>query len=469
MKRKSLRYIINRILDFIAIRGLLGLSGSRFTGISSALFLLAVHRMRTPAPSDKTSFNILILNKAMFNEDAMATFGEDPRFRLYGVHRQVIKALARAFFSPDIDDNWYVNVSKEDEANKSAYRKFAMNVLAGVLKRRCFDVVLTANYAYYAEREFAAACEQLGVAFIALHKENIRSPGFAEFMERVYRERRGPFTGRRVLVYNELEKSIEQRAGVAGSDRITVTGMPRMDRCHQHRKKMQASGRLEVPEPAVLLFSFGPKTLLPGLVRKMNAPPYRRYREKLEPELEKLGWHRLFHEVHRAMLKLALANPDIIVRIKTKGVSADQEVASVRQILGVDRLPDNLQVVFGGDPLTHIIRSAVVCGFNTTALLESVAVGVPAVVPRWAEFLDSTMQHYIVDFGGAVEYVESEEKMIARLAELARTRAPHLHYLTDAQSKMLDFWLGNADGGAGARVREAVLHELKQPRFAGVQ
>lgn len=456
---RRLAYLFGRLVDLVVVHLLIRGGWVRRPGVAAWLFQRAVHPL-CGDPHRGDAVHLLVLTKAMFNEDVLSAFGPDPRFCVYGVHRQVIKAMARPFLSVEVDDNNYVGLNQADEQGKEAYRGYAISVLKRILTYQRYDAVLTANYAYYAEREWAAACEAVGIAFLAQHKENIRSPGFAEFMEWVYRTRRGPFTGRRVLVYNELEKGIECRAGVAEASQITVTGMPRMDRCHAHRQQVAASGIPEVPDPVVLLFSFGPKTLLPGLVRKMSGPPYTRYREPLAPELENLGWHRLFTEVHGAMLKLAQRHPDITVRIKTKGVSADKEVASIQEILKVDRLPPNLEVVCGGDPLEHIIRSAVVCGFNTTALLESVAIGVPVIVPRWGEYVDPVMCHYVVDFEDAVRYADTEDAFIGQLAEAARARLSHATTLTTEQSRMLEFWLGNADGNAGDRVREAVLREI---------
>lgn len=450
---------MNRLIDRIIVRWLISLSGSRWDGLSAVLFHLAVRRIAAaPTAQGIKPFNLLILTKPMFNEDVLTTFGNDPRFRLYGVHRQVFKALARSFLSIHVDDNNYVNLEAVDEAGKHAYRAYCVRVLRWLLKFRRYHAVLTANYAYHAEREWAAACETVGVPFIALHKENIRSPGFASFMEKIYRERRGPFTGRRILVYNQLEKDIECRAGVAPADCITVTGMPRMDRCHAIRRDREPSRQQEA---RVLFFSFGPKTLLPGIVRKLSGPPHTRYWEKMDADTERLGWRQLFDDMHQAMLKLAVENPDITVLIKSKGVSGDKETAQIMSALKVDRLPANLKVLFGGDPLECIVRSDVVCGFNTTALLESVAVGIPVVVPRWGEYVDPIMSHYIVDFEDAVEYVNSVDEMVKRLCEHARARRPRSVELSASAVRMLDYWLGNADGRAGERVREAVLAEIE--------
>jgi hypothetical protein len=462
LKTRSLAYLWGRLVDKIIVQLLLRAPRTRWLGLSALLFRLAVHRMSHKAPTASgESYRILILSKAIFNEDALATFHGDDGCSLFSIHRQVIKALARPFLPPHIDDNNYVQLEPGDDDRKKAYRAYLVRLLRLVNRRHPFHAVLTANFAYYAEREFAAACEEVGIPFIALHKENIRSPGFAEFNVWLYKTHRGPFTGRRILVYNELERSIEIAANVFPAEKITVTGMSRLDRCHAYRKQLLSVGSSEQPRAQVLFFSFGPKTLLPARIRKMSGPPYKRYRDELPEEWARLGWDQLFTRSHRAMLKLALEHPDIQVTIKTKGVEAERECATILDVLQIDKLPHNLRIAYGGDPLDLIKKSAVVCGLNTTALLESMAAGVPAVVPRFAEYRDAVMSHFVVDFEDAVEYADDENELAARLAEMARAHPSHARELTAAQKRMLDQWLFDADGNAGQRVREAVLAEIR--------
>ena len=406
----------------------------------------------------KPRHHLLILSKAMFNEDMEASFGGQEEFVVYRMHRRLIKAVSHRFIPRHVDDNNYANLSREDEARKRRYRDYWEAVWRRLSRRIRIDAVLTGNFAYYAERELGGALERIGTPFIAVHKECVRSPGYAEFFRRIYRERRGPFTGRRILCYDEAERRLEIEAGIAPPERIRVTGMPRLDFVHRRRRVSPAE---QAPRrPRVLFFSFGPKTTLPVMVRKMSRPPYKRYTEPLESTFEHLHWTTLHRQVHAAMLQLALQAPDIDVVIKTKGVLGEREEAMIKRVMNVARLPENLEVVLGGNPHTLLVDCDVVCGFNSTALLEAIAADRPVVVPRFAEAAHETMRSYLIDYEDAAEYAISPDTLVEQLLRHARERRLPRAELPDNARRVLRRWLHNDDGRAGERVRLAVLQEL---------
>ena len=131
------------------------------------------------------------------------------------------------------------------------------------------------------------------------------------------------------------------------------------------------------------------------------------------------------------------------------------------------RVPANLEIVEGGDPFELIIRSDVVSGFNTTALLEALAAGKPVVVPRFGEAFNEQMQPYIVHLEDAVEYADSPDELVKRLRKHALNPTPVERKLSTTTARVLEKWVGNPDGLAGRRVCDAVLKEtegIRSPR-----
>jgi hypothetical protein len=318
--------------------------------------------------------------------------------------------------------------------------------------------VVTGNFGYYAERELAAALEDLGVPFIAMHKENLKSAGRREFSKVIYRERRGPFTGRRILVYNENERQLQIEAGIASPDRISVCGMPRLDRLHQWRR---ANGGRTMPgsqQPQVLFFSFTPKTILPRISRRAGANLNGNV-ESLGEDTEAMNWNQLAKLTHQAIIRLAEETPDVNVVIKTK-VRKREWSEMYRMLDDRHDLPPNLRIVIGGDPTELILESQVVCGFNTTALFEAIAAGKPVIVPRFEEALDERLRPFIVDPEDAVDYADSPEALMALLRQKAHEKRHPPVELDPACSHILERWVGNGDGRAGERVRSAVLAEI---------
>ncbi|MBT3172761.1 MAG: hypothetical protein HN333_15180, partial [Rhodospirillaceae bacterium] len=151
--------------------------------------------------------HVLVLDKPGMSEDGRATFGGDPRFRLFvldTVGIKAFKAIVSVFLPPEIDDYNYVNDAPAIAAGRTAYRAFMARTWTALAARRRIDAVLTGNFAYYAEREVQAVLEARGIPFIALHKENLKSAGRGAFFADIYRTRRGRFQGRRILVYNAV-------------------------------------------------------------------------------------------------------------------------------------------------------------------------------------------------------------------------------------------------------------------------
>ena len=405
------------------------------------------------------SRRLLMLPKDGFNEDALASFAGDPRFSLFALERAYAKAVYPAFLPTTVDDNNYRSAGHQFDEPKARLRAFWMQAWPHIQSRARVAAVLTGNFGYHAEQELAAAVAASGVPFIAMHKEAMKTPGRQEWYERIYRERRQPFAGTRVLAYNRLERDIQVNAGSITPDRITICGMPRLDRLHAWRRAAAAGkARAGDGRPRVVMFSFHPKTGLPMISRKDRAPGAARM-EQIEGDLGDLAWTEVWAGFHETAVRLARENPDIEVVIKAKENLPKWLHLTSGQKLEFPTLP-NLRVVVGGDPHDLIASASVVCGFISTALLECLAAGKHVVVPRFGETRDPRVQAYLLDLGTAVEYVGSTDALYDALRSGARRDPKPAAELSAEAIRQLDHWGGNSDGQSGARVAEAVQREI---------
>jgi len=413
---------------------------------------LGVRQLTADAGADAP--RILTLPKGGFIEDVGAAFG-DGNFTVLGLARNHTKALYGGFLPLWVDDNSYKSAPSKMGPRKAALRKFWQHVWPRVQARARASAVLTGNFAYAAEQEFGSVVEASGIPFIAMHKEALKTPGLVNFYTTLYRDRRQPFQGRKILVYNTIERGIQIDAGIIPAERVDVCGMPRLDRLHNWRIRA-AQSPAPSGRPLVLFLSFHPKTGLPVIPRKPGAVEGRL--ESLSDGLGDVFWHDLSAQCHHAVLRLARENPGIDVVVKGKGDLA-KWLGLTGASIDNDR-PDNLKLVVGGDPQDLIARASIVCGFTTTALLEAIASGKPVVVPRFAEALDDATKPFFLDLGDAVDHAASAEDLYDRLLEGAVPPAPPSADLSDHAMDMLDHWAGNPDGKAGDRVRAAVMAEI---------
>ena len=398
---------------------------------------------------------LLILPKGGFIEDVGAAFGGGD-FSLLGLARNHTKALYGSFLPRWVDDNSYKSAPASMDARKASLRAFWTKAWPGVQARAKASAVLTGNFAYAAEQEFGAVVEASGTPFIAMHKESLKTPGRELFFKRLYRERRQPFPGRRIVVYNTIERDVQIAAGIAPSENITVCGMPRLDNLHAWRERSTHDSDPRA-RPMVLMFSFHLKTGLPFIPRKPGGPQGRM--ETLEHHEEKMTWTALHRGFHQAAVRLARENPGLDVVVKGKADLPKWLKETTGGLLDLEDCP-NLRVLLGGDAQGLITRASVVCGFNTTALLEAIAAGKPVVVPRFAEALEDATKPFFLDLGDAVNHAASANDLYDRLLAGAVPLAPPSADLSDHARDMLDHWAGNADGKAGDRVRAAVMAEI---------
>jgi len=429
-------------------------------GLAACLFCRALVRVVKAEGRDR--IRVLVLSKEGLFEDVVSSLAGDGRFDIYGlnmVRNKALKALASVFLPSEVNDSNYVSRKPEVMEAKKQYRAFLDPFWTRVQARIQADVVLSANFAYYAERELAAVLEQRGTPFIVLHKENLKNPGKVAFFQRLYREKRGGFFGRKVLVYNTIERDLQVETGAVARERVLVTGMPRLDRMHRWRRETAAAEREGHAErKQVLFFTFDAGTGLPRVPRAKEGGFLEGF-EALGRDIGALSWTELTAMCHDAIVRFAREHPDVRVMIKAK--RKPPKDSPVYEVLRRHEpsLP-NLKVVMGGDPFELIVGSGVVVGFNTTALFEALAAGIPVVVPRFAEALDDRMQPYIVDMGRAVTYAHSSEDLLERLSAIMTKNNVPSESLDPEMEDLLDKWVGNPDGAAGQRVKSALMGEI---------
>jgi hypothetical protein len=400
---------------------------------------------------------VVILPKEGFTEDIMAALALADDLEVRTFPRTALHRIARHFLPYFIDENNYASCGPEFDKAKLRYRQFVLAMLRKLVRSQRIDAIVSGNFAYVADRELASACKEIGIRFIVLHKENLKTEGRVAFYQRVYAERRGPFTGHKVLVYNQIEHDLQIRAGVVESPNIETVGMPRLDRMHAWRRENSGT----VAKNRILFFLFSSVTGMPRITRKASTPGEVYFEDKGD-DSEEISLERLSDGSCRALLRLAQQNPDISIVVKSKGRLRD--VNETAALFGVDseaQLPPNLRIVHGGDAMPLIAEASVVAGFNSTALLEAVAAGKPIVMPWFAEAELPEVLPYVIDLRDIGVGASSPEAFQSELVRVARNPLPVLAELDPAKKRSLNIWTGNHDGQASARTRDAIMRELR--------
>ena len=388
---------------------------------------------------------LVVLPKVGGTEDVVATMASrgDTGLELVGLPRSAVKAVFRSVLGGSemgLGDVDYRSTDRAVDEAKVRYRSLLVEVLGRLDGEVRIGGFISANVTYWAEQELAAACEEVGIPFIVLHKEAIRTEEQRLAFTRAYRERNGVFRGRLVATYNEDEARSQSHSGMVAADRIRVVGCPRVDVLHRRRERGDHPG-----DGPTVLFAVDPDagTWTPFDTDGPSGAP---------------RWLELADATERAFVRAAAANPsrDFVLKVK---VGREQQVA---ERLGRDlagRLPENLEVVTGGTATELLGRASAVIGFNSTVLLEGLASGVPVIVPHLAEASDPATAVWRFRLEGAVTVVESEDELvdaIGRAWDAGRSET-----LTPAASEALTTYLGNPDGRASDRAWGAIRSAIE--------
>jgi hypothetical protein len=352
LSRKQIR---PKLILYPALTLLARLHRPRAVARLLAMSLTPLPGQRTRGRTGRPQYRVLVLNlnKPGFLEDIEESLLSDSAFEVLSWPIYALKACAAALLSPQLDNHRYASDDPTVEASKHDYRRFLFDMWRHFLTIQPIDAVVSANFGYFAQREFGAALKEAGTPLIVLHKENVKSPGRVKYWDAIYRTR-GAFEGSKILVYNATERDLQAETGVASPEQIVVTGMPRLDRIHRWRRA-QTNRDNGKDAPQVLFFSFWRKEKVTGT-----------------GAWEDLSWTGLCEGTHKAVVELARRNPHARSVIKTKALSPRiDDIWDVLRQSGADlargtradgERPSRRAVPYAGRALKHSIASAHLLG-----------------------------------------------------------------------------------------------------------
>jgi hypothetical protein len=422
--------------------------------LAARLLNLSMATLKKAAPSHSKPLTTLILGKSGLTEDVLAALGTSNNFIILSIPRMHIKEVFLGFLPVSIQDNNYRFETEELQKKRLELRAFWEEIVRRLSVIKPIHLVITGNFSYAAEQELTVACEELGVRFVALHKECLNTPALAEFYQNVYHTHKSQFRGSKILVYNSSEAGIMLGSGIAQDNQVSITGMPRMDALHQWRRSAAGRGsKNRNQRPCLVLFSFNEKTGMPWVGDKTSHDR----RMKMGPEYDGLSISTLVEDCHKVVWELAEENAELEVFIKTKANMNGYK--TLNQVYGPGyqkRVPSNLKIIHGGDPLPLLIRADAILSFNSTTLLEGLAAGKAVVQPRYAEAIDPAITPYVIDLGQAALYADTRDELKQKLLDCCQSPPPPLAELNKAQIDALIQYVGNPDGAAGERVRQII-------------
>ena len=453
-----------------AFSWLFHLQARRILGTIYALAVrerLADGSIRWPVRSTASGrFTILVLTPSEFRGDPRA-LASDYRTRVLELPDHWLTRLMYQFYPADVPRKRQFQrylappQGTPEETGKRQYRRFLERFLPCFYGWLDVDCVVGHHVLYSPDIDWGAVSDNLAVPYFVIHREGVsggpESFEFQTFLGELMPIGEYTFEGSQMFVQNDLVRELFIAGGLLTPDQITVLGTLRMDSFLNRIERVGDPTNCEDRRKRLVLFPF----VVGGVTLE-------------EPVLE------VFSDVHETVAKVALENPEIDVLIKPKGPERwfrawKAQADSAFSHCGIDpeSIP-NLEMRWDLDPHDVILTSDVICGLNSTTLLEAGVAGKSVIIPYFGALCDDTYDRRIYlkeeldKFDVARSKDELEGLILARLAEpsvpqdvLGPRRALFERYVSNLDGRVtercVDSMICHANGMTGPRRKTAEI------------
>jgi len=360
---------------------------------------------------------ILVQEKGGFNQEMEYVFSDRQKFSLFYLNRILTKMVCNIAFGQKVSQHNYQKL-KLDRIHRSKHEAMAATLIA---KQR-FDFIVTFNFGDGETGAFVEASKG-SITSICIHKEGVMSPGLMASYTKLIDERREPFRGDLLLVYNNDIKQALLTTKDYSDQMIHVVGAPRFDIIHSIAKTETAP-----PDHQFLMF-------YPSREAQLNS---------LIDEHSDFRWDRLCLEFEEMVLSLASEHPGVPMIVKAK----PRDMQTISRAL-IDH--PYVKVTSTQGSIDLIKQSSLCFGFNSTALAESSTLGITTVNCCFGEAREAKSKAWLIDFGSLVVSINDPADCIS-IANQIITEPPKWHPLNADQKKNLVRLVGNADGRTKQRI-----------------
>ena len=424
-------------------------------GFKNLIVSIFARKIEFEENNNGRKYNILALNPSRFRGD-LEVFESSKEFKVFKIPFRLQALIFAFFFGKDIDCTNEVFFDTEQNSKfakeRKRYRDFLKIFLPGLYKCHNIHFVIGAAIHYRHDFDWGYVSNELLTPYIVLHRENLLASesmishfkGYIKYLNR--------FPGTKIIVQNNIVKELIIKSKYAGDDQVTACGNLRMD---NFLRKIREDDPSKVNN-RVTFFSF-----LPGFF-VFNDP-----KESIEhwPEDKSRGWYKLFENIHVLIASIARNNPDIDFVIKTKWeknwINVIKELL-YKNGLDVNKIK-NLTITANVNPQDLILRSDVVCGFGSTALLEAAVAKKHVIIPMFDEPSLKKNRKYLLfpnqlDLFTIIKDKNKIEQEILRCVANPKVKSSLISKRIDLFEEMVS----NTNGDSFERYKHAILESLER-------
>jgi len=363
----------------------------RLHTILSFIYSLAIEELtvggtaiRPSKHAKNNKYTILILSSKAFRKDIDCLVATN-EFRVLRLPDHWQSRLIYQFYpekfqkfwvhtSPDHPDYKYKSVHTNPDhpdykykKNQKEIREFLYRFLARLYKRISVNCVISPHPRYVVDRDWGAISTQLGVPHILISRDSqlASSPFLLDHVMHLFKNGLPKFEGEHIIIQSELDKQVYTDTGYVKPEKISSLGCPRMDGFVKKTKKKEDHS--ENRRKKVVFMPFGGSMFL-----------------------EKSDLFSYICEVHLFFVDFALRYPeiDVVLKAKPKQPRSPRKKVLLKPLkdssVEIEKIP-NLTIRDDLDLHDLFFECDVVCGLNTSALLEAAVIGLPVIIPYFKD------------------------------------------------------------------------------------
>jgi len=318
--------------------------------------------VRFPKKSKDSKIVVLILSAFAFRGDSEC-LASNRELRILQIPKHWQLRLYHMFYPPERTCCFYKHkiyryIDNSDPCFK--YKKKHYDFLRGFLpklyKRMGIRCVISPHFRYIQDIDWGAVSKEMGVHHILINRDGRfnASPYLAKLMKK-HLKNLVRFEGTHLVVQSEVDKQLCEDSNFVKPEQISALGCMRMD---NFLKGIQTFNPAENKRKKVVFFPF---------------------------ILTNCFEFKYFRDVHVTLVRLALNYPEIDIIMKPKPKEHPDWYKSFNRALEKSGINEedisNLHVLPNINAYELLKETDVVCGLNTSLLLEAAVSGKPIIIP----------------------------------------------------------------------------------------
>ncbi|WP_440923683.1 hypothetical protein [Candidatus Pelagibacter sp.] len=346
------------------------------------IFILQIYK-RKEIQNSKSIKKLFVLSKTGGNDDIIASLrGGIPKKKIIFSHRLFFRLAHNYFIHRDVDISKNIKIEKILE--KKNYKKFIENFLNYTKSYFGEIEFVTFNFNYHELFMLQYLCNEKKINFYICLKECVKSD---KQFNIEYHSIKNLYKNlnyiTKISTYNDLAKKYLLKYKLFKSNKIKVTGFPRLPNIKDKGK----DGKFTV---TFFMIDFA---LMRSILNKSSL------KHKEKPIIEDMI-KTINRDTLEIFLLLAKNNPEINFNIKGKTGNWHQK-REIDKMKKFNHLK-NINFYFGGTGHNLILNSSVIIGFNSTTIYEAMCLNKNVVVPYFKRFRVNKIKNYIFKYPSTV-------------------------------------------------------------------